>query len=540
MTLDWDFFYDSWLIDKVPDYLEVVIEEHPSGLIINPPELVCYFGANPIYLYGLGKLQHEVIMSPDGIVIYPEFLERPGFEFVEKNSMRVVFDEEYDFHGNWVLDKHIGNVDAKRYLESIFYNIFGTSTDYAGIRMPSSSLRRLNQDDYRLQEQDPSRFRMYEDVGHMIGDGCVFYCSMSANKTSGLLKEEINNIEFPMTAPGAVIQVPGIFGLVVLTRYSYAKLPSYAIDGLTDDKFQIFFSINKDFRYGTVLDFGSTEYSSGNNYGFRIDILPNNINIIANDGSLNRFSFVCSFDFGVPNKILIQRDGEKFALSINGILVEVKEIMGIGNIAFEVNTESYIAKIANGGRSGAGEMEELAIFSTPMSSDYMDIYSYDALPFLYRGGGSAVVFDNIPLSLSYDLTYVNPVELFISNFFGGDVDKIYLINNVQNIISQSIAKSSTAKSSNFTYNTVVVPNGYKIHQVTTNNMVDGIDYVVGTKMPVITKLTSDTHIPIKIRIKFQIPEWWNKKNTYNIRLMLRSVNKLLKYEYKKFKTGEFV
>jgi len=158
VTLDWNFFFDDWLIDKVPDSYEITIEEHPNGLKINPPELTCYFGANPIYMYGEGKLLQEVIMSPAGFIVFPEFLQRPGFEFVEEGSFSVSFPEKYDFYGNSVIDKHVGMVNAKKYLESIFLNVYGTTTGYSGIKMPSTDLRRLNIEDYRLIQYGISKF----------------------------------------------------------------------------------------------------------------------------------------------------------------------------------------------------------------------------------------------------------------------------------------------------------------------------------------------------------------------------------------------
>ncbi|MCF6204323.1 MAG: LysR family transcriptional regulator, partial [Methylococcaceae bacterium] len=77
--LKWGFYFDSWLIDKVPPGFEVKVIEDADGLRCVPESLTCYFGANPIYLNGLGKLWHEVLFSASGIAIYPMFLERPGF-----------------------------------------------------------------------------------------------------------------------------------------------------------------------------------------------------------------------------------------------------------------------------------------------------------------------------------------------------------------------------------------------------------------------------------------------------------------------------
>ncbi len=533
MTLDWDFFFDDWLIDRVPDSMEIRIEQHPNGIFINPPELTCYFGANPIYLYGEGKLQHEVMMAPSGFTMYPEFLQRPGFEFVEEMSFFVDFTEDKDFHGNDVENMHVGMVNAKRYLDGIFTNIYGTASGYAGIRMPSSDLRRLNSDDYAAQGQLTSSFQIYDSIQSMIDDGCEFYTTMGIDDGDARLLEYINDTRMTITSPGAIIQTPGVYGRVIFLRYSHVTLPTYVQDTLAKDNFQIFITTEIDFRYGTILDMGSTSYSNYDNYGFRVDIGTDGVSIVANNIELNQLFFSYNFDFRFSHKIMIMKKLNVISVVINGLSLGFQKLEGAGNIVFAAGTVGRISYNESADKNvPTGDIENLAIFSPEMNPDTVEKFFKEESPFMDRRGTSAIIFDNIPVSLSYDLTYVNPIRMYVPNFFRTEFKKIYLIDESENI---EIIDGADVKDS------IIVPNGFKIDNISTTNMQYGIDYVFSQSMPALTKLTSDTHVPLRFYMKFKIPEdWWSKKTTYSIRLVLAPVSKMLRYVYKKYKTGEFV
>ncbi len=533
MTLDWDFFFDDWLIDRVPDSMEIRIEQHPNGIFINPPELTCYFGANPIYIYGEGKLQHEVMVAPSGFAMYPEFLQRPGFEFVEEMSFFVDFTEGKDFNGNDVEDMHIGMVNAKRYLDGIFKNIYGTASGYSGIRMPSLDLRRLNSDDYAAQGQLISSFQMYDSIQSMTDDGCEFYTTMGIDDGDTRLTEYVNDTRMTVKSPGAVIQTPGVHGNVIFLRYSYVILPSYVQDTLIKDNFQIFLTTEIDFRYGTILNIGATSYSNFDNYGFRVDIGTDGVIVVANNLELNQLFFSYGFDFKFPHKIMIMKRMDKISVVVDGISLGFQELDGSGNIVFTPGTIGRISYNNNNDtNTSTGDIENLAIFSPEMDPETVDRFFKEESPFLDRRGVNAIIFDNVPVSLSYDLTYVNPARMYIPNFFGAKFKKIYLIDENTDI---EIVEGADVG------NSLVIPNGFKIDNVSTTNMQDGIDYVFSQSMPVLTKLTSDTHIPLRFYMKFKIPEdWWSSKTTYSMGLVLAPVSKMLRYQYKKYKTGEFV
>ncbi len=531
MELDWDFFYDSWLIDRIPDSLEIKIEEHPTGLYINPPSLTCYFGANPIYLYGLGKLLHEVIMSPTGIVVYPSFLHRPGFEFIEEITFSASFEEETDFSGNVVIDKHIGMVNAKKYLEGILYNIYGARPEYVGVQTPSSDLRELGSSDYLLQGKGIAEYQIYQDVQEMSSDGCTFFCRMGSRNKDYRLVDEINGTLIDIVSPGAVVQTSGTYGSVVFLRYSYVLLPSYLRETLLLPQFQIFFSTMIGFRPGVIIDIGSTFYPDSSNYGFRLEVLTTGITVTANDGEIRTFPLLFGFDFAVANRVLITRNGDNFMLSVNGGMESSHSIPGAGNIVFGSDQNNMLSyDIEKGRNSPAGDIENLAFYSPTICQENMDKYSGDPIPFLSEGTPS-VEYEHIPVSLSYDLTYQSPARLNISNFFGGDINRIYMVN-LSNEINTAEDRGEIKSFS--------IPEGFKIDTVSTNNLVEYVDFTIGEKIPVLTKLTSDTHIPLKIYMKFKVPDFWEKNNTYNISLVIRSVEKFLRYTYRKYKTGEFL
>ncbi len=533
MRLDWDFYHDDWLIDRVPDNMEIVIEEHPDGIVINPPSLTCFFGANPIYLYGTGKLLHEVMMTPDGMMVYPDFLQRPGFEFVEEISFNASFEESVDFHGNIVNDMHVGMVNAKKYLDGIFNKIYGTPTGYAGIRTPSTDLRDLNVQDFEQQAEGIIGFQMYETILEMKNDGCDFYCKMRIVDGTPRLHDEINDTYMDIISPGAVIETPGLYGNVTFLRYSYVLLPSYIESYLAGSQFQIFLILMIDFRPGIIIDMGATNNASEPNTGFSVTIHTTGVEIIANDGTFIEILLYHNFDFSIVNSIQIERVDTDFSLFVNGLLANSQNIEDVGNILFN-GTQGYLSySTRNSTNSSAGDIEELAIYSNRMSDENMDRYATDPVVFNNAGGAAVIEYNNIPVGLSYDLTYNNPARIFVPNFFGGKIRNIYFVDSANMIEINDYGSSENIKS-------IVINNGFRIDNVVTYDLEDHVDFTIGEKMPVLTKLTSDTHIPLKIYMKFKIPEFWDRKTIFNIALILRPVGKMIRYTYEKYKTGEFI
>ena len=527
MLLDWDFYFDSWLIDKIPNGYKITIEEHPNGLKINPSELTCYFGANPIYLYGEGKVLHEVMMSPRGFIVYPDFLQRPGFEFVDELSFSIDFPEENNFFGDRVIDKHVGNVRAKDYFSKIIDNVYGTIDGYTTIKTPSSELRRLNVDDYEKIQKGVQKIQIYDTIEDMKNDNCVFFTTMGIQDDSDYLTEEIHEIGMKVVSPGPILQRYGVNNKVIHLRYSYVVLPEYLKDVLSGDSFQILFTTLKDFRFGTLIDFGATELADGNNYGFRVSIYSDFIEIIANNGTMQRFTFPYKFDTSMPHKIMIIKEQNKVSVIVDNTNLGIFSIDGSINIVFPEAVRGYISRNSENKGVSTGDIENLAIFAPMMSLENQKKFLEDELPVFILSDSDKIDIENTPVALSYSLTYQKPSKIITGNHFGGDIESIYLSDKrgVVEKISKGNKISSDAKS-------FWIDNGYKIENVVTL-IKDGqpID-----NFPALTKLTSDTHIPLRIFMRFKVPEFWDRNLSFNISLVLRPIANLLRYSYKKPKT----
>lgn len=546
MNLDWDFFFDNWLIDKIPDGFEVKIEEHPSGISINPPELYCYFGANPIYMYGLGKLYHEVLMSPTGITIYPEFLDRPGFEFVEEITFKADFEEELDFFGNSVKAKHVGYVNATDYMNNILKTIYGVAEgEYVGQKTPSSKLRKVTGSDLDLITKSFENYQVFNDAQDMRDNGCTFYMHGYGEDDRGGPYDLITGNYMNAVAPGALINTPGTFSDVLFLRYTYIEITEYAVSAISSSNFQILFSTTEEFRAGTVFDFGSTNKSTPPNYGFKLIIEPSGVTIVMNDGNYNSFSIPYLIDFRFPHRFSLIRTDDSVFMFIDGKIMGEIDTSSIGNIIFDSNRPNLISGEAGDttSNSPAGDLEEVAFFSMVVDSEKISKYYDDVVPLIKAGGIDQQLYENAPVALSYDLTYSKPTNIFIPNFFGANFNNFYLVdsNGIVNVIGDYPQNDSYLTGYEPTENkSILVKNGFRISSVTTHNYEEFVDFYVGERIPVLTKLTSDVHIPLRIYMKFRIPEFHSNKIVYNIRLVLKSLDKFLWYSYKKYKTGEFV
>ena len=160
---------------------------------------------------------------------------------------------------------------------------------------------------------------------------------------------------------------------------------------------------------------------------------------------------------------------------------------------------------------------------------------------LKKGGANQLEQENIPSALSYDLTYSKPTDIFVPNHFHADFYKYYL-KNMENVVTiagfDGIGTNSSYRDDlePFEDKSLLVPLGYNIDQVLST-----VDNELSEEVLVLTKLTSDTHIPLKLHMDFVIPkEFYNQDVVYNMRLVMRSLDKFLWYSFKKFKTGEFV
>ena len=546
MNLDWDFYFDSWLIDKIPDGMEIKIEEHPSGVTINPSELTCYFGANPIYMYGVGKLYHEVLVSPTGIAIYPEFLERPGFEFVEEITFKADFEKAKDYWGKDVVDKHVGFINALEYMNLISKTLYGVEEDgYVGVGTPSSKLRKLRHEDYLLQQEAFDNYQVFDDAQAMRDAGCSLYLRMDAEHEKPGPYDLISGTYLQATAPGAIITSSATFSNVMFLKYTYIELPASSVAALSSNDFQILFGTAEEFRPGTLFDFGSTSNSTPPNYGFRVDMATTGITIFVGDGDNHIIEMPFLVDFRFSHRFSIVRSGTNLIVVLDGEIAHAKTDVDFGNIVFDASRKNYISARAEDPARNVpgGDIEELAIFSSVLEDDTIVKYYDNIVPLIKKGGLASISYADVPVSLSYDLTYAKPTEFFIPNFFKAKIDKFYLVDaqGIVNIIGGNASSSAYIDGYEpIEDKSVMIKKGFRFDNVTTFNFEENIDFAIGERIPVLTKLTSDVHIPLRIYMKFKIPSWHNRKIIYNIRLVLKSMQEFLWYSYKKYKTGEFV
>ena len=564
MNLDWDFYYDSWLIDKVEDGFTITVspdvKADDEGYYINdkgkkvkaklkcvPDHLDCYFGANPIYLYGEGKLWHECIVSPVGIAVYPIFLKRPGFEWVNRSSFSVKFDRSLDFWGNSVIDKHKGRVNATRFIKSTLKSLYGVDMDdYVGENTPSVTTTIMTSSQGELVAKTSySEYQIFSSGQDMINKGCVFYCRMFVESGRSGPYEMVRGVDLPTYTPGDIIQTPGIFTDVLFTKYSYVKIPKYYEQNLfTTDEWTIMFRTNINFRPGVVVDFGASRMSdTDQNTGLYVEVQNSHLELIMNDGPLRLFDFLYDdMDFRFPHNFVIHRDSEMVRLIVDGEELQRFDCSDVGVVSFSPSLDNYISKYSISNRiSSMGDIEELTIFNG--FPEEVIRFGEVGIPLLKKGGVEAIVQENIPHSLPYGLTYSKPTDFYIPNHFKSNFYKYYL-KNKDNVVLVAGADTPLMNESYrgdlepYEDMSLKIPNGFNVDTVITAEL-DGTD--TGEKVEVLTKLTSDVHNPLHIRLDFTVPEYfYDPKVTYSMKLRLKGVEKMLWYSYKRFKTGEWV
>jgi len=82
-----------------------------------------------------------------------------------------------------------------------------------------------------------------------------------------------------------------------------------------------------------------------------------------------------------------------------------------------------------------------------------------------------------------------------------------------------------------------IPKGFKLYGALGNSD-PGLDDSTDNCF-MLTKISSDSHIPIRVDMSFKIPEWWTKDMDLEMELRIIPVDKTLWYHYKRFRTGEW-
>lgn len=550
MVLDWDFFFDDWLIDRVPDGFEIRVESRPNGIFINPPELNVYFGANPRYLYGEGKHLHECIVSPSGIAIYPSFLGRPGFEFVEDISFSLGFNESLDFHGNTVIDKHVGTIDAIEYMQNVQEKLYGISPEsYFGIASPSLELRSMSTEEVELSILDITNQYVYND-GIPVDSGVKHYYTMNPSSSDGKLYNKCNGQQdLNIISTFATILSPGTYSNVVFLKYSHLEFnvaESRVIwNAIANKTLSVFFSTTGSFRKGILFEYNfcntETQFS-----GFRVELYGDRLSIsVAGESDIFVYDFFSDTDFQESHKWSFGFNSGYISASKDGVLIQSYDTLNLvvaqdnADYPFLVGGTNSNDKIIH---NGIGDIEEFIIAQSMAPETESALYEMGKR--LAPDDLNIASSDQIPAQLSYGLTYVSPATVFIPNYFGATFDKFYLESNLGNIqiIGGAVTNSAYIEGGEpYPDHSITIPNDYRVRSSTTNTFDDwDVDGVLGSKIKALTKLTSDTHIPLRVHMKFRLPEFYTKETKFNFALIMKSLDKYLRYEFKKFKTGEFL
>jgi len=144
-------------------------------------------------------------------------------------------------------------------------------------------------------------------------------------------------------APGALINTNGTFGDTLFLKYTYIEVPAQLITPISTSEFQILFTTLPQFRFGTLIDFGSTSNNTPPNYGFRVDITPSNISIYLNDGNTNIVDFPHNIDFRFTHRFSILRADGTISVFCDNEIVGVHDVQSVGNVLFSQSYKNIIS-----------------------------------------------------------------------------------------------------------------------------------------------------------------------------------------------------
>ena len=531
MILHWGFFKDAWLIDKVPDIFPITFEEHPKGWRINPSKVTFYFGANPTYLWGEGKLYHEVLFGNLGFVFLPFFYGRPGLEFIE--SYKVTFVDDKDWVGNSAGIYKIGRVNIddmiKSYIQK-YYDVDPNKKFQPGDL--SSKLVKATGDEIKSQFQTEYNaiFKTISDMRNNLN--CIWYSSFHSHNEE--IIELTSNKEIPVITPfDTYYFVQAIYKNVLSfkdCRVDITKPLKVIFYEKDSNECFITFKTPTGFIEGVVIDYGYDDKS-----GFRLDIVKEGVDIYVNG---KKYHYAKNLIFNTNNSfvIYIKFDSEVMIRINKDTTIRTKD-----KIPKPTIKDSDIAYISSFSKSNkyveTGNFEEFGIFKSFPNPDYIDRFlEFDPfLPFIQQDQKK-----EIPIVLE-NLTFSCPASILIPNGFTSKEDgnkktipfnKVYLEDQNSNIevATYSKVKNKDAVELN-------IPKNFNVYKVLGNEDKYFDDKTENCYM--IKKISTDTHIPIKIDIEFKIPEWWNKEMELKMELRLVPIGRMLWYHYKRFKTGDW-
>jgi len=533
MELHWGFFKDSWLIDPVPANFPITFEEHPTGFVINPKKLTVFFGANPTYVWGEGKLYHETLFANLGFVIMPFFYDRPGYEFLEKFSVSI--NEDTDWLGNPSTIYKVGRVNLKDMIKAHIKKFYGVGNlvDKVTFKKGDPSTDLVKADDDAIKAlYTPKLTPIFSSTDELVDNTSVVWFSTMHSRGDSIYEAVTKsywNVETPFDK---IYFQQGIYENVLTLKNARLDITNQiaesceSADGLT-----VCFKLPSGFVSGTLMDYGYTATS-----GFRIDVLPAGVDVYING---KKYHAAYNFSFKQNNAVWIHvhyEDGVYVHINKESIYIRDLELK---NIIPTENAPGYISGLSLSNKYvNTGNIEELGIFKGQVDDEVMLSYlAFD--PIVPNSKTTSTTDDEIPVILN-DYTFSVPAAIMIPNTYQSSqtntkvipFEKLYIGDTNSNIEEgkyESVSKFDGVK--------IYIPENFNFYD-TVGHPDAGLD---GSTLNcfMIKKLTSDTHIPLRIDMEFKMPDWWTKDMTLNMKLKLVPVDKMVWYHYKKYKTGEW-
>jgi len=573
MDLPWGFYRDSWLIDPYPNEIEIVVKKDEKGKFYpSPGKVVLFFGANPKYIYGEGKYEHEVFISPTGTALYPEFSETINGDFIRIDNIVITTVKEYDFDGRLNYDKFFGDVDPLLFLENVQKKVYKLSQGKFSTNFtPSPFLREATDSELLSKVVDSSKFSIYENAEQMANDGCLHYWKMdiqpSLNENTVSIDDKIGGMPLKFITNYSInYQIFDEVSTLDITR-GYLQVSRSILNSLKNG-FYLMFKTLPNLKFGKVFSFG-IENINGKYYGCEFYINETSISFVANNEDQRIWEKTCSIDWSFSQKVGIYFKHGILKIIVSKITLIDEEVST--NISFFENNIFVIAgKIISERRSPSrfGNISEFAIFDGDdnvgaekfVDTDKVFIRS-SYLPTVQEEDGTPIISDN--------LTFKDDRMFFLPNY--GDSPKFkeiqtrenYNVDTKQFTSEEYYNIGSTSQRNNVFRLYAIDSSGYKtvLKKVPDNlrrqqdrpediiianklyripkrtrffGIIIGNDYT-GRKFNSLTKLTSDTHYPLRIEIDISVPDYFKVENTYKFKLKLTSLDSFLYYNYAKFR-----
>ena len=533
--LNWGFYWDKWLIDPLPATFQIDVKENtdPDNFtgkyMTSPASIECYFGANPEYIYGEGKLQHEVYLSPSGVIVEGSYNDIINDNFINLESVTIRESDAVDFFGKSNNAKHFGEVNTVRYIEDIQKSLYKLEEGgYFNKNTINPRLRKATVEELTDSAVNPLDYQIYESISAMKSDGAEHYTDLNMVIGEAYLKDQMGNLSLSSSQISIVSEYPvqyvrdGLLRYISLSR-TYLSLGCWSM-WLNYD-FSVLFRTSALFQGGTVFSFGS--YGGMDAYSLTID--RDSVTILENGRS---HTFIAIVDWEQKQPVHFYVIGSTLRLQIGNLLIATIEMIA-DRVASRTNI--YIgANRDKSGPSGISSISEFAVFSKTPNRDVLDEFFSGDKQFLRSPSIPSYQTLNVKPIFPNELTYDDDNLFFIPNYMGQQIFKIYIKDSGDETTVITRAPAEEYHDSDV----IVVTN--KSFNMPDNNRAYGMfsDDDLDERMIVLTKLTSDTHSPLKIVAPIEVPDWFEKGRKLMFNMNVRAIDKFITYTYKKYRDEE--